>query len=399
MLALLIETAIRALVLGALTWVTLRALRVRNPFIEKLVWRTLLIASLALPVLLYWQLAPVLEVPIPALAATVMEPAGDGSAASARIALPMLVLATLYLGVAVALLVRFAAGLVRLARISRVAKPLPADGDVRISAGLNGPATFGSIVLLPSEARQWSATELDVVLSHERAHVDGRDCHWQWLAQVHAIIFWFSPFAWLLRRRLSTLAEATSDEAVIAANHDHVVYAQLLLHFARKPNPGRVAMSASGPKISARIDRILSRVPPAAPPRGAARAVAFVLLIPAALFAAASISAPAEPIEYEALDGGNPAAAHIVDFGDLGRLGDHYPPLAKQERVTGSVLLGATLDAEGNLIEVVVLDEQPANPQYGFGIAALEVARTVRFANPRKALMHVKFRVKFALAT
>jgi TonB family protein len=254
-------------------------------------------------------------------------------------------------------------------------------------------------VLLPAEMRAWSAAELDVVLAHERAHVEGRDCHWQWLAHLHAIVFWFSPFAWLLRHRLATLAEATSDEAVLAANHDQVAYAQLLLDFARNPNPGRVAMSASGPKISARIERVLSRVPPALPPRRTTRAVAFALLIPAVLFAAAPISAPANPVDYVALDRDNPAAPHIVDFGDLARLDEHYPPLAKQERVTGSVLLGASLDAGGRLIDLVVLDEQPAEPRYGFGAAALDVARTVRFANPRNAPVHVKFRVKFMLAS
>jgi TonB family protein len=297
------------------------------------------------------------------------------------------------------LLVRFAAGLVRLARISRVAKPLRAAGDVRISARIHSPATFGSTVLLPAGMRAWSADELDVVLAHERAHVEARDCHWQWLAHLHAIVFWFSPFAWLLRHRLATLAEATSDEAVLAANHDQIAYAQLLLDFAKNPNPGRIAMSASGPKISARIERILSRMPPALPPRRTARAVAFALLVPAVLCAAAPLRAPASPVEYVVLDRNNPGAPHIVDFGDLARLDEHYPPLAKQDRVTGSVLLGASLDAEGRVSELVVLDEQPAEPQYGFGAAAIEVARTVRFANPRKEPVHVKFRVKFALAS
>ena len=156
-------------------------------------------------------------------------------------------------------------------------------------------------------------------------------------------------------------------------------------------------MSASGPKISARIDRILSRLPPALPPRRAARAVAFALLIPAALFAAASISAPANPAEYQVLDKSNPASPRIVDYGDLAKLGELYPPLAKQERVAGSVMLGATIDPEGRVIEVVVLDEQPAERPYGFGAAALDIARTVRFANPGKQTVRVKFRVKFAL--
>jgi TonB family protein len=398
MLALLGDAAIRALVLGALTWLVVRALRVRNPYVEKLVWRTLLVASLTLPALLYWQLAPVIELPLPALVTAAADPASAGPVLS-RAPPTIIVLAALYVGVAVALLARFAAGLVRLARIARVAKPLRAAGDVRISAHIRGPATFGSIVLLPAEARAWGAAELDVVLSHERAHVEGRDCHWVWLAHLHAIVFWFSPFAWLLRRRLSTLAEATSDEAVLAASHDRVAYAQLLLDFACHPNLGRSAMSASGPKISARVERILSRVPPATPPRSTARAVAVALLIPAALFAAASISAPANPAEYQALDSSNPAIPRIVDFGDLAQLGDHYPPLAKQERVTGNVMLGATIDAAGRVIDVVVLDEQPAEPQYGFGAAALGIARTVRFENPRNETTYVKFRVKFTLAS
>ena len=154
-------------------------------------------------------------------------------------------------------------------------------------------------------------------------------------------------------------------------------------------------MSASGSKVSARIERILSRLPPSAPPRRIARIIAAVLLIPATVLAAASATTAATPADYEALDGQN--APRIVDFGDLAKLEDHYPPLAIQDHVSGMVTLGATLDAEGHVISVTVLKEDPADPRYGFGAAAMDVARTVRFENPAKARTLVKFQVKFVL--
>jgi TonB family protein len=358
-----------------------------------------LTAALALPAMLYFRLAPSFAIELPLSLRNAATSPGEGVIAAAAVGEITLLraLPAIYLGVAATLLARFLIGFAGMWRVCRAAEPLASAGDVRISARVRSPATFGSIVLLPAAARDWSATELDTVLAHERAHVRWRDCHWLWLAQLHVILFWFSPFAWWLRDRLAALAESTSDDAVLAGNHDPLAYAQLLLDFARSPHPRRVAMSVADYNVSARVERILSRKPPAVPPRYGARLLAIALLIPAAVFSAATIGSPVAAAEYQAMDKSNPASPRIVDFGDLAKLGDHYPPLAKQQRVTGDVMLGATIDAAGRVIEVVVLDEQPADPQYGFGAAALVIARTVRFANPRNETMHVKFRVKFAL--
>jgi TonB family protein len=291
------------------------------------------------------------------------------------------------------LLVRFLFGLGRMARVRRSARPLPDRAGVFVSADVRSPATFGSVVLLPEAASDWPAAWLDTVLAHERAHVRFRDCHWSWLAQVHCVVFWFSPFSWWLRRRLAAVAEATSDDAVLAARHDHLVYAELLLEFARNPNPGRVAMSASGPSISTRIERILSRAPPSVPPRRVAGVLAILGMIPAVLFAAATAGGPASPSGYPELDD-----PHIVSYGELANLDQHYPPLAVEDKVEGMVTLGAVVDATGHVLTVSVLKEMPADPRYGFGAAAMEVARTVLFDNPRKQPVFVKFQVKFALS-
>jgi TonB family protein len=395
-LELLVDSAIRALMLGAAAWMAMRALRVRNPHVEKLVGRSVLLAALTLPALLYWRLAPVLGIPLPWLLTIVSGATPGAAAAVATNSLSIVIaLTSIYIGVAAILLAGLLFGLVRMARLCWAAQPLPNQSGVRVSDRIRGPATFGSIILLPAAAHSWSASQRDAVLAHERAHVRFRDCHWLWLAHLHAVIFWFSPWSWWLRRRLAALAEATSDDAVLASDHDPIAYAELLLEFARQPNPGRVAMSASGSKVSDRIERILSRLPPSAPPRRIARVIAVMLLIPATVLAAASATTAATAADFEALDGRT--APRIVDFGDLAKLEDHYPPLAVQDHVSGMVTLGATLDAEGRVIAVTVLKEDPADPRYGFGVAAMEVARTVRFENPAKAPMLVKFKVKFVL--
>jgi TonB family protein len=394
-LALLVGAAIRATLLGVATWVALRMLRQRNPHVEKLVWRVVLIAALALPVLLYWRLVPVLDVHMPSSMLVVVgaDPAAVIHAGIARsTALPTVLVST-YVVVTTLLLTRLAGTLARMARVRRVARPMPNRAGVFVSADVRSPATFGSAVLLPETALEWSAARLDTVLAHERAHARFRDCHWSWVAQLHVAVFWFSPFSWLLRHRLAVMAEATSDDAVLAANHDHLVYAELLLEFARNPNPGRVAMSASGPNISARIERILSRAPPSRPPPRVAAALAILAMVPAALCAAATAGGPANPGAYPEVE-----EPHIVAYGELANLDQHYPPLAVQDQVEGTVTIGAVLDSDGRVLTVTVLKELPADPRYGFGAAAMEVARTVLFDNPRKQPVFVKFKVKFALA-
>jgi len=399
--ALLADAAIRATLLGAVTWTALLLFRVRNPHVHKLVWRAVLAAGLALPAVLYFRLAQrfAIELPIPLLIAATPDAKHGIAAATSDATSLWQAISAIYIGVAALLLARFLVGLLGMWRLCRTAEPLAPHFDARISARVHSPATFGSVVLLPAAARDWSAAELGTVLAHERAHVRGRDCHWLWLAQLHIVVLWFSPLAWWLRRRLAALAEATSDEAVLAANHDPLAYAQLLIDFARSPHSRRVAMSVSDSNVSTRIERILSRKPPAKPPRQVVRWVALALLIPATVLAAATTGSPGATPEYQALDSSNPAAPRIIDFGDLARLNERYPPLAKELRVTGDVMLGATINAEGQVIDVVVLDEQPADPQYGFGAAALDIARTVRFANPGNAITYVKFRVKFKLAS
>jgi beta-lactamase regulating signal transducer with metallopeptidase domain len=409
MLDILVNAAVRMLLVGAAAWLTLRILRVRNPHVEGLVWRMLLLAGLALPALLYLRLAPsfATSFELPTIVAAGAggadaPPAASTSWSTAR------VLGAIYLGMALLLLVRLAAGLAAMWRISRAARAMAAPDDVRIAERVHSPATFGTIILLPADAHAWPANRLDAVLAHERAHVRWRDGYWSWLAQFHAAIFWFNPLAWWLKRRLETLAETTSDDAVVAARHDPIAYAALLLDFARHPNSRSVAMSVAESNVPKRIERLLARIPPAAALTRAARWTAFAALIPAAVLAASTTQAapPTEaalPTEAAAATATpvwkapvslTPAAVRITRASNPDSF---YPAVAKNENVSGYAIVEADLDKLGQLVDARVVKVEPAEPRFGFADAALQVARTGTFSNSTQQVASLRFMVKFDL--
>jgi TonB family protein len=389
------NAAVRMLLIGAAAWLALRLFRMRNPHSETLVWRMVMLASLALPWLLYWRVAPdfVTSLQLPVITA-VGENAGVAVQGARSFEFPLTVLTTIYLAVALLLLARLAVGLAGMWRISRSARAVGTPDDVRASEAIRSPATFGSIILLPAHSSTWPAAKLDAVLLHERAHVRSRDGHWSWLARVHTALFWFSPLAWLLQRRLEALAETTSDDAVIAADHDPATYAAWLLEFARHPNSRSVVMSVAESNVSARIERLLAGTPPATALPRAVRWAAFASMIPAVMFAASTTrAAPPEPSTQPAPEVKAPSAVKLKAAADPDSF---YPPLAKAEGATGRVVVQVTVDPLGQVVDAVVVESHPSDDRYGFGDAAIQVAQRSTFTNSSQQTASMKFMVKFS---
>lgn len=387
-LELVVNAGIRMLPFCAAVWLALRALRVRNPHVEALAWRVALVAGLALPVLLFLRVAPSFATQLQLPVLTV-----DGAGSRHAPAIAVLsgpssrLLSTIYLAGVLLLLARLATGLAALWRICRVAVPLPLPNDVRVSSRIHSPATFGGVVLLPAESGSWPAARLDAALAHELAHVRSRDGYWCWLAQLHCAFFWFSPHAWWLRHRLAVLAETTSDDAVVAADHDRVTYAALLLDFARNPNNRSVAMSVAESNVSRRIDRLLAGTPPAKAPSRAVRWSTVAALIPVVVLAAATTRAIAS-------GSADVAGPRIVQPANPD---DYYPGVAIQESVSGFAVVEVDLDALGQLVDARVVKVEPAEPRFGFSDAALQVARNTGYVNPGGQPSSLRFMVKFAL--
>jgi beta-lactamase regulating signal transducer with metallopeptidase domain len=174
----------------------------------------------------------------------------------------LLVLAVWAFGVAL-LLARIGIGFLGARRLVRAAKPVTharllmvrdrAAHEIGLSRGVAllqtddtvTPITTGIVhptVLLPRDATSWSDERLRMVLVHELAHVQRRDCFTQLLAQLACALHWFNPLTWLANRRLRVEREMASDDLVVAHGTKASDYASHLLDMARSlQSPGFLA--------------------------------------------------------------------------------------------------------------------------------------------------------------
>jgi beta-lactamase regulating signal transducer with metallopeptidase domain len=305
MMALLVEAALRSLLLGLAAGAAIRFLRVRNPQVETTIWIVVLAASLAMPLLMQMTLVhlPNGLVTLPhallpqSLLATALAPTANALvvATHEHVALhehavaaahwwvglwpdmwsgALLVYGTVaavllvYGTVAAVLLLRLATGLLVTWRIVRDARPIRADwtrgADVRVTARILSPVTFGRVILVPVSFIGWPAAKRRAVMGHELSHIEHRDFAVQVLSQFHSALFWFSPLAWWLQVRLAALAETTSDEAAILRVGDRVSYAEILLDIASgsRSLPAGIAMARPA-QLNERIEHILTQAAPA----------------------------------------------------------------------------------------------------------------------------------------
>jgi TonB family protein len=79
------------------------------------------------------------------------------------------------------------------------------------------------------------------------------------------------------------------------------------------------------------------------------------------------------------------------------RVGDtadqHYPAAAKRDAVDGIVLVDLLLNVEGQVLEAQVVAESP--PGFGFGLAALDAAKTFEFVNPFRSQVLLSWEFAF----
>jgi beta-lactamase regulating signal transducer with metallopeptidase domain len=364
MLVQLLEAAFRSFALGGAVWLILRFLRVHNPQVRMTAWTVVLMVSLSMPVLMHWATVTIPTVTIltqsslpdaviaPIPATTTARPtvqvtespseivglslAAENSGAPARsgesssagpplaaIDWPVLAMG-LYLTAAGGLVLRLVIGLALTWRLKRGGRRISEDwaegSDVRLSAGVATPVTFGTTILLPAECVDWSAMKRQAVMAHERSHVARGDFHILLLATLHRAVFWFSPFSWWLLNELAETAELISDDAAIEVLGDRPSYAEILLDVARSARPvsSGIAMARTHGALK-RVEHILALdVPP--PPRldWSRRTLVVVSLVPLVAIATVSFSkesklvkVPFAASERQPVDelAGNPLAA------------------------------------------------------------------------------------------
>jgi beta-lactamase regulating signal transducer with metallopeptidase domain len=269
---LLVECALRSLLLGLLVWALLKLARVRDTGTETIVWTFVLIVALSMPLLSRY--LPRLIVVVPHLSAA-SPLSADPQLAGAHQTQPTLfrfgrhgqfLLLSVYVGGLLLCLARLITGMVLTLRLYRCSVPVWEDWAqgrrIRASAALKSPASLAQTILLPADFSSWSAEKRQAVLAHEAAHIARGDFLVQLAASVHCALFWFSPFAWWLRSKLAAVAESASDEAAARGLNDPLRYAEILLEVAHGARSATLIVAmARPPLIQQRIDRLLSGAP------------------------------------------------------------------------------------------------------------------------------------------
>lgn len=313
MLGIAAEAALRSFALVAVLWGALTIVGIRDARVQSAAWRTALVASLVMPLLMNFVVlhtgaaAGGGSLPVVSAASTV--------AISTTVApivteiehatLPWaVILWWIYLAVAVGLLVRLLLGLALTWRMAHGAERVRENWtnglDARTCAATSVPVTFGSTVLLPVDYVDWPFSKRRAVVVHERAHVENGDFYIQILSSLNRAVFWFNPAAWWLHAKLTALAETISDDAALEEVADRPNYAEVLLDMSSSlhKTPAGVAMARPA-TVKARIERILASTALTSRLNWGKRALLTAVMVPLIALAALSIS-PAATAQTEA---------------------------------------------------------------------------------------------------
>lgn len=257
---LLLESAIRASVLGLGVWCWLKLTRTKDLEHERLLWLGVLLGSVTMPVVatLAHRILP--------MTTPIISIWPESSAVHGATGVQSLIWLA-YLAIVAVLFLRMGTGLFLVSRIWRTATPVPQLSEpglpVRSSSRIQVPVTIGAGILVPETWKCWSRDVRDRILTHERSHHARGDFAWQLLMHAHLAVFWASPLSWWLLRRVTLLAEHLSDDAALAAHGSPADYAEVLLAFRAEQPLGPVAVGMTGrSQLSRRIARILDRTLP-----------------------------------------------------------------------------------------------------------------------------------------
>jgi len=301
--AFLLEWSARALLFAMIGFVTVWFLRRRGAAAEHAIWRAVLTAMLALPVLnmilpplplnsprividkvTTWsafEFSPIRNTDLvddvstpaasqPAASKPVIRNAGKQSRQWRTWAAVTLII---YVAVSIALLSRMILqvrrGMLTASAAKRVAIPLIDElgyprPDVRESTAVTVPFAIGwrsPVIVVPVDWRSWDEFKLRSVLVHEFAHIRRGD----WLTSLATVInrslYWFHPVAWWLEGRIAALAEEACDASAIRSGGDAPRYASVVLDFAKSVNARQLAGTGTAmartSKVGRRIHAIL----------------------------------------------------------------------------------------------------------------------------------------------
>jgi TonB family protein len=337
MINLILTAALKGTIVLGVAWIATALLRRRSADLRHRVW---LAAIIAMALLL-------LPVPVPQTMRMTIDASAAAPATASAAARSIQVLPLVWSIIAALLLLRWGLGVLRLYRITRRAR---GTGSIRVSESIQTPMTWGAIrpvILLPTYVDGWPEEQRDVVIRHERAHIERRDWLWQAFAQAMTTVFWFHPLVWLALVQIRKEAEHAADDATLAGGVQAPDYADRLMAVARQlsghspaPAVAMVRKPALTSRIAAILDTARTRTVASLGARIGVVLVAVALMVPLSAFQNQTVHHLGE----EGVKA--PVLQHRVD--------PTYTEEAKHARIQGTVKLSLVVNAQGHAEDIQV---------------------------------------------
>ena len=341
-MTLLMDSALKATVILAAAWLATILLRRRSADVRHRIWLAAIVAAAGLPAL-------ILVVPqaLPAARIIVASQIGSSPARAGQIVRAFPWMFAVWACGAAMIVARLIAGILRMTRLTR--RAVVRDG-VFYSEEVSTPLTWGFFrpaILLPACAGEWTEAQREVVIAHERAHIDRNDWLWQTIAMLATAAFWFQPLMWLASIELRREAEQAVDDRVLNSGADPSDYAAQLVAVARQVVGAAPAESVAMVRTTAlesRVRAILDGNRPRLQAGYVARA--------AILFAAAVVIFPLAAFQDQ----------QVHKMGEKGmtpprvvsKAEPEYTEEARDAKLEGTVVILFVVDDQGNPHEMKV---------------------------------------------
>ena len=335
---LILTAALKGTIVLGAAWMTTVLLRRRSADLRHRIWLAALVAMALL----------LIPVPVPQTLRMTIDAGATAPGTVSAAARSIRVFPSAWSIIAALLLMRWGLGVLRLYRVTRQSR---AAGAVRVSDSIQTPLTWGAIrpvILVPAYIEDWSDEQRDVVIRHERAHIERRDWLWQAFAQAMTAVFWFHPLVWLALVQIRKEAEHAADDATLAAGVEAPDYADRLMAVARQlsgHSPDAAVAMVRKPALTSRIAAILDT----ARTRTSAGIGARILVVLAAAALLVPLSAfQNRPIYHAGVDGvTTPSVTYKVN--------PSYTPEAKEAKIQGTVTLTLVVSAQGRADDIKVI--------------------------------------------
>ena len=339
-------------------------LRLRMPRARLLCWQVLLVGCLALPWIRPWRQEVVnASIQMSTVFTTV------AASATARPAVPWTEIALWLLAAGVIIrLAWLGVGLTRLAAYRHRARRTPLElvppipgVAVLLSDEVSSPVTFGwrqPVVLLPASFASLSEKTREAILCHELEHVIRRDWLFTVAEEMVRSVLWFHPAVWWVIGEIQLAREQTVDQAVIEMTNSRESYVDALLLMAGASGQMDLApapMFLRRRHLKKRLVEAMreARMTTISKTRSICLQTAAVAMVAAAFsLAAGTFRLSAAP---QMVADGAGVAVNMNGSQLMHRSSVPYPSEALARGVEGTVVVQVKLDADGDVIDAMVL--------------------------------------------